>query len=604
MFPPGFRRALGMSTTVVVVGTIGVSAPAAAQGSGSASLESRALARAAAAERSGRIEDARRELEELLATNPRSPSALAMLSQLLLPRGRAEEVLPYAEQAATLGRGDNPVAMQVWIRMLEAVGMRDSALSVAFRWTRDRPSDVAAYSETARLLAASGRTGEAIGALEAGRSATGDSTVLAQELADLRAAAGDLDGAAREWSIILGWGEIGVAAVAERIESSPPTVEAAVEALSERLSNRDLPVHVRRGGLALASQLDRRDWALSLAEDLFDTVPRETRRLVLRDYYLECRNRDWFAEAEWAAGRLAEESLDEAERDQWRAMAADAAYGAGDGEAAERTFEELAETATAGTETHRRSLRRLFSLRAGSGSPEAGKLLEHYAAAYPEDANEFVEMAIELSSARVADRDLEGARAALTLVNEPSGASQASRLAGQRGVVALLAGRPGRALAELETAVFIPDGDPVRRTDAMLLVQLLETADSSQAADLGSGLLDLLADRDPRSLAGFADGWADPTRAGAAGPALLSLAAGALDREGFAQAAGDLRRSLVSAYPEAPEAPAAMLELGRATTAGDPAAARSWFERLVVEFPQHALAPVARQEISALDENG
>ena len=601
---PLFHASRLRSATAIALAAASVSAPLPAQDSGSASLESRALARAAAAERSGRIEDARRDLESVLESNPQSPTALAMLSQLLVPRGRAEEVLPYAERAAVQGQAGNPVAMQVWIRTLKAVGERDSALAVASRWIRDRPGDVAAYSETARQLAAAGRTGEAIGTLEAGRSASGDSTVLAQELADLLAADGNLAGAAREWAIILGWGEIGVAAVAERIRSPELPEEAAIAALSDRLWDRDLPVYVRRGGLALAVDLEQRRWARSLAADLIDTVPRETRRLVLRDYYVECRNRNWYSEAVWAAESLAAEAVDEAERNHWRAMAADVAYRAGDPGEAERTFQELAVTAQVGSETHRRSLRRLFSLRAAGGSGEAPGLLEQYAKAYPEDANEIVEMAVELSNARVAHRDLQGARAALSLAGDAPGASQASRLAGQRGVVALLEGRPARALAELETAVFIPDGDPVRRTDAMLLVQLLETADSSQAAELGSGLLDLLADRDPRTLQGLANGWTDPERAGEAGSALLSLAAGALDREGFEPAAAELRSSLVSAYPEAPEAPAAMLELGRAATASNPAAARGWFERLVVEYPQHALAPVARQELSALDEDG
>ena len=600
----GVRCSLWRSAAAFALGTACLSAPIVAQDSGSASIESSALARAAAAERAGRVEDARRELEQVLASNPSSPAALAMLSQLLAPRGRAEQVLPYAEQAAAMGGWKDPVAMQVWIRTLAAVGNRDSALAVASRWITERPAEIAAYSEKARLLSASGRTDEAIGALEAGRTASGDSTILAQELAELRVAVEDLDGAAREWGIILGWGEVGVAAVAERIRSSTPSDEASVEALSERLSNGDLPVHVRRGGLSLAVELDRQDWARSLAEGLADMVPPETRRLVLRDYYVACRNRDWVADAAWAAGRLADESPDEAERDHWRAMAADAAYRAGDGRKAESTFAELAGTARVGTETHRRSLRRLFSLRAGSGSRDAAELFEQYAAGYPEDTGAIVDMAVEWSTARMVDRDFEGARAALRQAGEPSGASQVSRLAGQRGVLALLEGRPGRALAELETAAFIPDGDPVRRTDAMLLLQLLETADSTQAADLGRGMLDLMADGNPRTLEALAVGWADPARAGAAGPGLLSLSAGALDREGFQQPAAELRRSLVSAYPEAPEAPAAMLELGRAKTEADPAAARVWFERLVVDYPRHALAPVARQEISALDDEG
>ena len=70
--------------------------PAAAQIGPSTTSESRALSRAASAERAGQIEVARGELETILEANPGSSSALAMLAQLLTPRGRAAEVLPHA----------------------------------------------------------------------------------------------------------------------------------------------------------------------------------------------------------------------------------------------------------------------------------------------------------------------------------------------------------------------------------------------------------------------------------------------------------------------------------------------------------------------------
>ncbi|MEJ2549015.1 MAG: hypothetical protein P8125_14580, partial [Gemmatimonadota bacterium] len=133
-----------------------------------------------------------------------------------------------------------------------------------------------------------------------------------------------------------------------------------------------------------------------------------------------------------------------------------------------------------------------------------------------------------------------------------------------------------------------------------VLAQLLETTDSTTAAQLGEGLLDLLADRSPDSLLRTSESWKQPSGVPGSGAALLSIAAGALDREGFPEDAAGLRRELVAAYPEAPEAPAAMLELGRHAAPVDPDLAREWFERLVVSYPRHALAPLARQEMDAL----
>ena len=584
---------------VPVFGLFVLSGPVQAQEVGSGSSESRSLARAATAERAGRVEEARRELEAVLDVNPTSSAALAMLSQLLTTRGRSSEVLPRAESAAAAGGLGDPVVMQVWIRALDSAGQRDSALSLATDWIRRKPTDVAAYAERARLLAAAGRIDEAKATLVDGRTAKQDSTLLSQELAELMVSTGDFQGAAREWIKILGWGEIGVAAVAERISAAGFDSGEATSALAEAVSDPSLPVHVRRGGLGLALALDDRDWARQIARDLAASVPAETRRLLLRDYYVECRNREWSDEASWAAARLEEESLDEAERRHWRAMRADVAFRAGDQEAAERTFAELSRTASPGTETHRRSLRRLFSLRVAGRSDEAVGLLSEYAAAYPEDTDEVVDMAVELSNSRVANRDLEGARAALGSAPDLPTPSQASRLAGQAAVVALLEGRPAVALAELETAIFLPGGDPVRRTDAILLAQLLEAADSSDVARFGEGLLDLLADRDPDSLVRRAEHWGQSSM-GEAGAALLSIAAGALDREGFPAEAARLRRELVDSFPQAPETPAAMLELGRHAGRADPDEARQWFERLVVTYPRHALAPLARQELSTL----
>ena len=588
------------SAAIPLFGLLVLSASVQAQESGSPSGESLLLARAATAERAGRVEEAKRELETVLDANPTSSAALAMLSQLLTSRGRSIEVLPRAENAAAAGGWGEPVVMQVWIRALDATGERDSALALASDWMQQRPLEVAAYAERARMLAASGRVEEARLTLIEARKAKQDSTLLSQELADLMVSSGDFQAAAGEWVTMLGWGEIGVAAVAERIESAGSDSGEAKRAMAQTLSDPGLPVHVRRGGLGLALALDDRDWARSTARDLISSVPAETRRLLLRDYYVESRNREWSEEASWAAARLEEESLDEAERRHWRAMRADVAFRAGDEEEAERTFEELSRSASPGTETHRRSLRRLFSLRVASGSAEAGRLLAEYAAAYPEDGDEIVEMAVELSNSRVANRDLEDARAALVVVPDRPTPAQASRIAGQMAVVALLEGRPSVALAELETAMFLPGGDPVRRTDAMLLAQLLEAADSTLAAEFGAGLLDLLADRSPDSLLRNAEIWTQPSIAGEAGAALLSIAAGALDREGFAVEAARVREELVDAYPDAPEAPAAMLELGRHAGRANPAEARVWLERLVVSYPRHALAPLARQELSTL----
>jgi TolA-binding protein len=62
------------------------------------------------------------------------------------------------------------------------------------------------------------------------------------------------------------------------------------------------------------------------------------------------------------------------------------------------------------------------------------------------------------------------------------------------------------------------------------------------------------------------------------------------------------RRVIVTDYAQAPEAPAALLALGRALGARNETLdeARSFLEKLVLDHPRSALLPQARQELDRL----
>lgn len=568
----------------------------------STSSESRALARAASAQGAGRIEEARLELEEVLDARPGSSTGLAMYAQLLTPRGRAADVLPRAEKAVEVNGLDDIVAMVVWIRTLTELEMLDSAVAVSERWVAERPAKLSAYREWSRVLASDGRNGIAADVLLTGREATGIPDAFAQELSALLASAGDYAGAAEEWCRLLGWGDGGVSAVLDRIDSPDVDAGDAVAALKLAVARGDYPVHVRSGALSLALQLEDRDWARAITEQILATVPAETRRLVLREFYVQALNRSWADDAAWAALLLEGDSTTDSERRHWRAMRADLSYVGGDSAEAERVFSDLARSAEPGTETHRRSVRRLFSIRTAEGSMEAESLLLDYAADYPKDDSETVEMAIELSNARLTAGDIDGAREALGLIPVPMDAALMSRMEGQRGLLALYEGRPTVALQHLETSAFIPGGDPIRQTDALQLAGTLERSDSASAAALGKGMLALLSDRDPGPILTSVNVW---TSAGApeASPALLAVSAAALEQTGFPLEAHEVREELVSTYSASAEAPAALLSLGRtAKSTGGDEEARMWLEKLILEHPEHALAPVARNELTSLGE--
>lgn len=568
--------------------------------------ESRTLARAAQAAQAGRTEVARDILVDLLAVEPASPAALAALFQLLTPRGRAEEVIPLAERAVERSGPDRTTVMQIWIRALQAAGLSDSAVAAAGRWAGARPGERAPRSALAEALARAGEAEQAVETLRAGRLETADTTAFAQELSALLATLGRYDEAAAEWSTILAWGDPGVAAVADRIESPGTAREQATGALRERLAHPDASFAARRGGLSLAIRLDEPEWARELAGSLTGDAPEESRRLVFRDYYVAARNREWLAEAEWAADRLEREAATPPEQRHWAAMRAELAYLRGDTERAAPALAEIAAAAEPGTETHRRSLRRLFSIRVAAGRPEeAEALLAAYGGSYPDDVAERVEMSVELSRALVRAGAIDDAGRVLDVAGPPpSDAALVARIEAQRGVLALLRGRPALARSHLETAAFVPGGDAVRRTDALLLVDALARADSADAARLGAGMLALVIERSPASLVGAVSAWTAGSEM-AGGPSLVAIAAGAFDREGF-RAEGTLARErLVATWPEAPETPGALLELGRAAAeTGRPDDAGRWLERLIVSFPGHALAPIARRELADLTAKG
>ncbi|MEJ2504061.1 MAG: hypothetical protein P8177_12255, partial [Gemmatimonadota bacterium] len=78
--------------------------------------------------------------------------------------------------------------------------------------------------------------------------------------------------------------------------------------------------------------------------------------------------------------------------------------------------------------------------------------------------------------------------------------------------------------------------------------------------------------------------------------------AAAADDAGLSEDATELRERIVAEYPRSPEAPEALLALGRAlgdypTRRGQ---AREWLERLVIVYPRSALVPQARRALERI----
>ena len=127
---------------------------------------------------------------------------------------------------------------------------------------------------------------------------------------------------------------------------------------------------------------------------------------------------------------------------------------------------------------------------------------------------------------------------------------------------------------------------------------MLQAGDSTEVAAAGAVALGLHQDPggfDPSgALRALAGAPASPGRA----TVLRYLASAASDAGRRGVAAGVWRR-IVDAYPNSVETPGALLGLARNAEPGEAAA---WLERLIVGYPESALAPVARRMLAELEE--
>jgi tetratricopeptide (TPR) repeat protein len=570
-------------------------AAAAQQAEAVAIRESRAVSHAERLERAGREEEALAVLEDLLREQPTSLSALVLASRISERRGEPGRVLPWAERAVIEDPFGLPAARQVWIRALWGAGLRDSATAVARRWVEASPDEQAAYAELAALRAREGQMAAAIRVLEEGRESLRSYKAFVQELADLYVRTGGYARAAKEWRTMLAWGDPGTEAVLRRLQEPDTDRSRGVEELRVEL-REDATVSEIKGGVDLALRLGEFEWARHLVESLLTSLPRRDGAEELERYLEQARASGDLAGAAWAARRLSERSASRDRAGYWTAMAADLAYSAGDVEAARHSFESVLKASVPGSDAHRLSLQRLHHLSVERDPRKAEELLADYRLVYPSDRDATGRMAVETGHAWLEVDSLARARRVLE-AETPVDAEQAATRASVLGRFEILKGRPGAALAHFELSAAVPASDPEVRLRSLRWVSIIARADSLAMARLGGGMRSI-ASGDPRPITELAGEWSTGRVDG--GASLTAVAAGELEAAGFVDEAGDLRSTLVRTWPESPEAPEAMLALARAAENGDPELALAWLERLVVEYPGSALAPLARREMAEL----
>jgi len=538
-----------------------------------------------------------RALENLLEEQPLAASALVLLAQMAERSGDPGRVLPMAEAAVLLDDSGLAAPRQVWIRALQAGGFQDSASSAARRWIEDEPSVPAAYAELSGVRARSGDREAAIEALQEGRAAIGSDHLFVQELAVLQAERGAYGEAAVEWRAMLAWGDVGVEAVERRISDPGTSRSEAVAALRTELAVPETTFLERKGGLHLALLIGEPTWAREIVGSLVGDLPGPGGSEVLRDYVTRAKASGDLVGAAWAARSLADRSRSRDDVLYWTAIAADLAYEAGDVTGARESFLLLASGAPPGSDLYGVSLRGLHALTVDDDPEGSETMLREHREFYPEDHLASMEMSVQTARAWMKRGNLERARSVVETV-PPMDAGQAALQAGVLGRLEILAGRPLAARGHLEFAAAVPAGQPGARIEALELLSVVEGSDSASLVTLGEGVMAATASGDAAPLLESVATWSIESTPG--GDGMAAFAALELEAAGHRLAAQTVRIAIVEGWPGSRATPRVLLDLARAERNIDPDQAVVWLERLIVNYPESAMAPVGRRLLAEL----
>jgi len=574
----------------LILGLLLVASPALARAQATPPAERRAVDRAERLLDTGRTAEAIGVLEEHLGAEPASPEALALLRRLLVQAGDPERFLSRIEAAAERAPRD-PAIRHLRVRALLDAGRVDSALAVAESWAADSPAEPRAALALAEAAEAAGDAGRGMRALEAAELRVEDPAALRARRADLALSSGDHGQAIAAWVALLASATPGIDAVAEDLTGAGERSGVLLADLASALG----PGPGAGAGALVALRLR----AASTARQLAVAAGDDDRPAFLREYVREADRTGLAEEVAWAATELVRLSPRPIDRLRWRAMAADRALAAGDSVGAREAFSDLAAETDPGDAPHEAATRRLLELLAASPGEldEAERLFRRYAAEYPDSTRVRAELIGRLALGYATAGDPARAESRIAEGRRGLDAGSAAPLEAAAAWVAWYAGARDSALARLGRSLADPSLAPAERTARLRAATVLQGADSAEVALSGRVALGLR--RDPRgfdpgpSLRELAGLPASPGRPGV----LLQMADVAADA-GRGDVAGPLRRRVVEAFPASAEAPAALLDLARAAP---PDGRREWLERLIVGYPDSALAPVARRLLAELE---
>ncbi len=538
-------------------------------------------------ESSGQFAAAEQVLRQILDRNPGSLSALIALDRLLRIQRRSEDVIPAIRAMLAIDR-TSPIANQMLVRTYSFLNKPDSVQVAGDAWIEATPGLETPYREVARVWEQRGEYARAAQVLERGRKRLKRPDALALELGDAYALQGDDARAAHEWQAAVGEDGRGFMLVQRRIAGLPDGGANVLPGLIDLLMKKPTSPARQRAAASLAMDAGLEPRATAIAREVAGTLDQRARGGFLIEVARKADGAGLQRLAYWAYGQLAQAGGPPERLLAIRSRVAELALALGDTARAAQSYQALEKESAAGSPQRRQAMALRIELAAHAGkADEAASSLATFRTEYP-DAPETDELCGSVAEAFLAKADLTRAEQSISGVNGPRSSLVAGRVALRRGDLA----KARKALTAAAAGISGTEG-----TETVALLNVVSQLSPAGGDLLGRALGEAAAGQKVDAVALLVDGSAkldDAERA-----AVLDYAAGLADRAELPELAERARRLIITSYPKALEAPAALLALGRAlaerpTTVAE---ARQLLERLIVDYPRSALAPEARHEL-------
>jgi tetratricopeptide (TPR) repeat protein len=474
-------------------------------------------------------------------------------------------------------RPRDAVFRSVQLRALRMLGRQDDERGAFERWVRDAPRDPTPYRDYARALLEEGRPQAADSVLDRAQRALGSGREFLVETAQLRATMGLWDAAARAWRTV--------------VDSAPDLSTSSAYAL--RPTPRPSRDKVRAIFLAPPVTLGARR-ALATVElawgegsdawSALSSVRPDSATLAAWDEFGDAATAqgDWRTARDAYAGVLSASHAPPLPLARLAVRAGDAALRSGDAVSALALADRaLATGIDSGTATRVVLPLKIRALAALSRANDADFTLRSYAK-FADDSSR-ARLTRDVAWGYVRSGDIARAKSAVAA----AGLGDDRELAGW---LSLYAGDLGTARTALRQA-------DAPTTDLVTALALLARTRADTAVVVGRAFVDL-ARGDTAAAATQFVAATDVVRDAA--PLLLATAARLHAARHEDTEAIPLWKRVIDQYADAPEAPEADLEWGRALARGhDVQGALSRWEHLILTYPSSALVPQARREVEA-----